>query len=290
MMEWMEETLYEDFRFKLKVDRVLYESRTGHHHLVIVENPSFGRTLYLDGVLQTTEQDEFIYHEMLTHLPILAHGRVRRVLIVGGGDGGMLEEALKHRAVESVTMVEIDPGVIELSQRYLRSICGDAFDDPRLELVIGDGAAFVAGSEAGRYDLIVVDSTDPIGPGEVLFTEAFYRGCKRALAAGGVLVTQNGVPFVQGGELRNSVAALRRHFADVGCYLATVPTYVGGPMAFGWATDEPRHRQTPVAVLRARFEETGIATRYYTPELHRGAFALPRYVADLIARPGRGPR
>jgi spermidine synthase len=283
MMEWMEETLYENFRFKLKVDRVLYETRTGHHHLVILENPSFGRALYLDGVLQTTERDEFIYHEMLTHPPILAHGRVRSVLIVGGGDGGMLEEALKHRTVERVTIVEIDPGVVELSKTYLRSVCGDAFEDPRLELVIADGAAFVAGCDRQSYDLIVVDSTDPIGPGEVLFTEEFYRGCKEALAPGGVLVTQNGVPFVQGEELRSSVAILRRHFADAGCYLATVPTYVGGPMAFGWASDDPRHRGIPTDVLRARFEEAGIGTRYYTPDLHHAAFALPRYVADLIA-------
>ncbi len=232
-------------------------------------------------MLQTTERDEFIYHEMLTHLPILAHGRVRKVLIIGGGDGGMLEEALKHRAVERVTLVEIDPGVIELSKQFLRSICGDAFDDPRCELVIADGAAFVAGCEE-RYDLVIIDSTDPIGPGEALFTEGFYGGCKRALAPGGILVTQNGVPFVQGGELRNSMASLRRLFADATCYLATVPTYVGGPMAFGWASDEPRHRDTPAAVLRARFEAAAIATRCYTPELHQTAFALPRYVADLI--------
>ena len=280
--DWVEETLYEHFRFKLKAARVLYESRTDHQHLLLVENPSFGRALYLDGVLQTTERDEFIYHEMLTHPPILAHGRVRRVLIVGGGDGGMLEEALKHRAVERVTMVEIDPGVIEFSRRYLGSICRDAFEDPRLDLVIADGADFVAGC-GERYDLVVIDSTDPIGPGEVLFTEDFYRGCRAIMAPGGVLVTQSGVPFVQGPELRDSVARLRRLFADATCYLASVPTYVGGPMAFGWASDDPAVRRTPIGVLRARLEAVGIETGYYTPEIHRAAFALPGYVARLIA-------
>ncbi|MDH3918058.1 MAG: polyamine aminopropyltransferase [Rhodospirillales bacterium] len=281
MTGWVEETLHADLHIKLKADRVLFDSESAHQRLVLFENATFGRVLALDGVMQTTEKDEFIYHEMLSHLPVLAHGRVRKVLIVGGGDGGMLEEVLKHRAVEKVTMVDIDDTVIELAKRHLRTICGEAFEDPRTDLVIADGIEFVASCEE-RYDVVIVDSTDPIGPGEALFTADFYESCKTCLAPGGVLVTQNGVPFLQSGELAATMACLRPLFADASCYLATVPTYVGGPMAFGWASDDAALRQTPVEVLKDRLAEAGIETRYYTPEVHLAAFALPPYIAALM--------
>ncbi len=282
MTGWVEETLHDDLHVNLKADRVLFDSESAHQRLVLFENETFGRVLALDGVLQTTEKDEFIYHEMLAHLPILAHGRVRRVLIIGGGDGGMLEEVLKHRTVEKVTMVDIDDTVIELAKRYLRSICGDAFEDPRTDLVIADGTAFVADCTE-RYDLIIVDSTDPLGPGEALFREPFYRDCKSCLSPGGILVTQNGVPFLQGEELSGTVDCLRPLFADVSCYLATVPTYVGGPMAFGWGSDDVTLRRPSLEELRERLRQAGIETRYYTPEVHLAAFALPPYVARLTA-------
>ena len=282
MSGWVEETLHDDLHVKLKADRVLLDSESAHQRLVLFENATFGRVLALDGVLQTTEKDEFIYHEMLAHLPILAHGRVRKVLIIGGGDGGMLEEVMKHGTVEKVTMVDIDDTVIELAKRYLRSICGQAFEDPRTDLVIADGTAFVADC-AERYDVVIVDSTGPIGPGEALFTANFYRNCKACLSPGGVLVTQNGVPFLQSGELADTLACLRPLFADVSCYLATVPTYVGGPMAFGWASDDETLRQQAPEVLHERLRQAAIETRYYTPEVHLAAFALPPYIARLTA-------
>ena len=281
MSDWFEETLHPDWHSRLKIERVLYDSDTGHQRLTLFENGSFGRVLTLDGVVQTTERDEFVYHEMLAHVPILAHGAVRRVLVVGGGDGGMLREVLKHRGVESATLVEIDEGVIAFSRQYLPRICGDAFDDPRTEAVIADGADFVTGTEQ-RFDVVIVDSTDPIGPGEALFTERFYEGCKRCLAEGGVLVTQNGVPFVQAEELSRSVAMWRPLFADAGCYLAAVPLYVGGFMALGWATDDTRLRAVPVETLERRFAEAAIATDYYTPAVHKAAFALPPYIERLM--------
>ncbi len=281
MSDWFDETLHEDMALRLKADRVLYDSKTAHQRMVLFQNALFGRVLMLDGVVQTTEGDEFIYHEMLTHVPILAHGRVRRVLIIGGGDGGMLEEVLKHAAVESVTLVEIDPQVIAFSKQYLGKICGKAFDDERTRVVIADGVDYVAACE-DRYDLIITDSTDPIGPGEVLFTKRYYTACKSCLAPGGVLVTQNGVPFLQGEELRGTLRILRQNFADASCYLATVPTYAGGPMAFGWASDDTALRRTPLDVLETRHAAAEIATRYYNPRVHQGAFALPGYIAELI--------
>ena len=277
---WTVETLHDDYRQCLKENAVVYDSATGHQRLRVIENSTFGRVLTLDGVVQVTEGDEFIYHEMLTHVPILAHGAARRVLIIGGGDGGMAREALRHDSVEHVTMVEIDAGVVEFSKQYLPSLSAGAFEDPRLNLVIDDGAAFVRQSSA-KFDVIIADSTDPIGPGEVLFTDSFYGHVRNRLASAGIFVTQDGVPFLQPGELAGTMRAFRALWRDATCYLATVPTYAGGPMAFGWGTDSAA-RQVDLAVLEARYAATGIATRYYTPEVHKAAFALPGYVKKII--------
>ncbi|NJO38800.1 MAG: polyamine aminopropyltransferase [Rhizobiales bacterium] len=282
MTDWIEETLHANFRLKVKVERVLFEGRSENQHVTVIENRIFGRTLYLDGVFQTSERDEFIYHEMMTHVPILAHGAVRDVLIIGGGDGGMLEEALKHRSIGRATMVEIDPSVVEMCREHLPSISKGAFDDPRTDLVFADGVDYVASTDR-RFDVAIIDSTDPVGPGEVLFTEDFYRSVRSILNEGGILVTQNGVPFLQGDELRRSMQAFRALFADAGCYMATVAGYVGGPMAFGWASDAPQHRATPLDVLERRFAEAAIEVGYYTPALHKAAFALPGYVLKLLA-------
>ncbi|WP_371055482.1 polyamine aminopropyltransferase [Rhodosalinus sp. K401] len=281
MTGWMRETLHRDHAQALRVERLLYDSETDHQRLQVFENATFGRVLTLDGVVQTTEADNFIYHEMLTHVPILAHGAARRVLIVGGGDGGMAREVLKHPGIARLTMVEIDAGVVAFSKEYLPMLSAGAFDDPRLELVIADGAEFMR-ADGPDYDVIIIDSTDPVGPGEVLFTDSFYGHAKRRLAEGGILVTQNGVPFLQPDELIGTMGAFRALFADPACYLATIPTYAGGPMAFGWGSDGDA-RATPLDVLEGRFAESGIATDYYTPKVHKAAFALPGYVRRLLA-------
>ncbi|MGC9371007.1 MAG: polyamine aminopropyltransferase [Paracoccaceae bacterium] len=280
MTDWFHETLHPHYSQGLSVDRLLYDSKTEHQRLQVFENGTFGRVLTLDGVVQTTEGDNFIYHEMMTHVPILAHGAAKRVLIIGGGDGGMAREVLRHESVEHVTMVEIDAGVVEFSREYLPMLSQGAFDDPRLNLVIADGADFMRRTDQ-EFDVIIVDSTDPIGPGEVLFTDTFYGHAKRALTGHGILVTQNGVPFLQGEELTNTLRAFKALFADWGCYLATIPTYAGGPMAFGWGTDGPA-RDVTVEELQARFAAAGIDTAYYTPAVHKGAFALPGYVERLL--------
>ncbi|MEM1382558.1 MAG: polyamine aminopropyltransferase [Pseudomonadota bacterium] len=280
MPGWTVEPLYDDYHQALREDRLLYDSQTDHQRLRVFENGRFGRILTLDGVVQTTEGDEFIYHEMLAHVPILAHGAAKRVLIIGGGDGGMAREVLRHATVEHLTMVEIDAGVVEFSKTYLPKLSAGAFDDARLDLVISDGADFVRQTDQ-RYDVIISDSTDPIGPGEVLFTQTFYGHAKRILAEGGILVTQNGVPFMQGEELTDTMRAFKALFRDWGCYLATIPTYAGGPMAFGWGTDGAA-REVPLAEIQARFAAAGLTPRYYTPEVHKAAFALPGYVQKLM--------
>jgi spermidine synthase len=280
MSDWIREPLHQHYGQSLLVSEMLYDSNTDHQRIKVFQNGTFGRVLTLDDVVQTTEGDNYIYHEMLTHVPILAHGAAKRVLIIGGGDGGMAREVLKHASVEHVTMVEIDAGVVEFSKEYLPMLSDGAFDDPRLNLVIADGAVYMK-ETTDKFDVIIVDSTDPIGPGEVLFTDTFYGHAKRALTPGGILVTQNGVPFHQGDELTNTMRAFKALFADATCYMATVPTYAGGPMAFGWGTDSDA-RQVSLDTLTKRFAAAGLATDYYTPEVHKAAFALPGYVLKLM--------
>lgn len=266
---------------RLTIDECLFETKTGHQHLIIFRNRSFGRVLALDGVIQTTEADEFIYHEMMAHVPILAHGDVVRVLIIGGGDGGLLREVLRHPGVEAVVQVEIDRSVIDLCRRYLPDHSQGAFDDRRVAVVIDDGLRFLRHTDQ-RFDVILTDSTDPEGPAARLFSGDYYAACKACLTPGGVLVTQNGVVFFQPEEVRSSAGHFARLFADWHFYTAAVPSYVGGIMAFGWASDDRRLRRHSLDTLRRRLAASGIVPRYYTPEVHTAAFALPQPIRRLI--------
>jgi spermidine synthase len=283
---WTSETLFDElgFRMTYEVERVLYEMRTEHQHLVLFEHKHFGKMLMLDGATQVTTHDEFVYHEMMTHVPILAHGKAKEVLVIGGGDCGIAEEVLKHKSVKRLTQVEIDASVVEFSKEHFPEFTGPVLANNRFNLVIDDGMKFVAGSDR-RFDVIIVDSTDPQGPGAVLFTKEFYAACKRCMAKGGVMVTQNGVPFLQPAELVSSVGHFRKLFADGGCYVASIPTYVGGHMAMGWATDNKRLRDVPLKTIVERYRKAGrFPTKYWTPEVHKAAFALPRFIADQLAR------
>lgn len=277
------ETLYDSYGQEFRIDELLYESKTDHQHLVIFHNAAFGRVMALDGIVQTTERDEFVYHEMMTHVPLLAHGRVARVLIVGGGDGGILREVLKHRSVTAVTQVEIDREVIDMCVQYLPGHSRGAFGDPRVTIVIDDGRHFVETTDA-RFDLIISDSTDPLGPGRALFSSDFYQSCQRCLDTGGILVTQNGVAFMQLDEVKTTAERFGRLFADWHFYAAAVPTYIGGLMTFGWASDDPAPRRTSLAELRRRFQASAIVTRFYNPEVHYAAFALPTYILTAIGK------
>jgi len=221
---------------------------------------------------------------MMTHVPIFAHGRAKEVLIIGGGDCGIAEEVLKHKAVARLTQVEIDESVVEFSKEHFPEFTGPVFADKRFESVIADGMKYVAETDR-RFDVIIVDSTDPQGPGAVLFTKEFYAGCKKCMAKGGVMVTQNGVPFFQPDELISSVGHFRSLYADGSCYVAAIPTYVGGHMAMGWAADDAKLRQTPVETIAERYKAAGsFSTKYWTPEVHKAAFALPRFIAEHVAK------
>jgi len=282
MERWVEETLHGGFRVRLKADRVLFDSETEHQQLIIFENSDFGRVMMLDGVVQLSTRDEFVYHEMMAHVPLFAHGKAKKVLIVGGGDGGVLREVLKHPEVKSATLCEIDRSVIDLAREHFPDVSAGAFDDKRTRVVIADGTKFV--HETGdRFDVILVDSTDPIGPGAVLFTKEFYTDCRRALAPGGVLVTQNGLPFLQAPELKQSVSYFRDLFDDSFAYLATTPSYFGGSMSYGWATDNKKLRQRKLKKIERRYKKAGrFPTRYWRPDMQLAAFALPTYIRELV--------
>ena len=286
MSDWFDERLYEDYLPKgysqsFEITSILFQEKTEFQDMVIFETPTFGRVLALDGIIQVTEGDEFVYHEMMTHVPLYAHGAAKRVLVIGGGDGGILREVLRHDEVEKAVMVEIDRTVVDLCVKYMPTISAGAFDDPRGELIITDGLKYVEETDE-RFDVVIVDSTDPIGPGESLFTQSFYRNCKRCLNPGGVLVNQNGVPFFQPDEVVATHGKLAPLYGDAWFYVGAVPTYVGGLMTLGWASDDTALRHHTVSTITERAGRANLAMRYYTPEVHCAAFALPAFIRDLF--------
>ena len=281
--QWFAESVIRPVRVSYKASRVLAELKSGYQQVAILENETFGRVLMLDGVVQTTTQDEFVYHEMLAHVPLFAHGSARDVLIVGGGDCGLAEEVIKHRTLQSVTQVEIDPDVVELSRKYLAEINAAVFSDKRFQLHYADGAAFVRDTQQS-FDVVLVDSTDPVGPARALFTADFYLAVKRRLRPGGVLVCQAGVPFVQAHVFGSAMRQLAQAFPLVSSYLVASPSYFGGHLAFGWASQDLKAGSVDLPTIAERHASSGVVTRYYTPEVHKAAFVLPPYVTEKAQR------
>ena len=263
---------------------MLAEVTTPYQGIAVFDSAAHGRVLALDGAIQITEADEFVYQEMLAHVPLLAHGAAQRVLIIGAGDGGVLKRVLQHRTTRHAVMIEIDAEVIRLSKEFLPGIGGDAWTDPRAEVIVGDGIAYAAEAPANSFDVLIVDSTDPVGVGEALFTDAFYADCARILTPDGLLVNQCGVPFMQPDELRVTTSRRAQAFPHASVYVAAVPTYVGGLMALGIAAKMPGAGQVPVATIHSRAQAAGIlgTTRYWTPEVHAAAFHLPPYISRLV--------
>ena len=275
MSEWYEEDYHPHWQQRFEVERYIWRGRTEYQDAIVFESSLLGRVLVLDGFIQTTERDEFIYHEMISHVAIMAHGMAREVLIIGGGDGGTLEEVLKHRSVVRATMVELDPGVVEIARTHLPAISRGAFDDPRTELIFGDGVRFVAETDR-QFDVIIVDSTDPFGPGEALFTQAFYAHCRARLRSGGILVAQSGNVFLERDRLEVCLARLGKVFRDTSFILTSVPAYLGGPFVFAWASDDPVKRALSAAELARRPAPEHL--RCYTPAVHAASFVHPPWM------------
>lgn len=278
---WYSEYHTPDVRFSIRVSAQVHQEQSEYQRISVYDSPEFGRILTLDSVLMLTERDEFIYHEMITHVPMAVHPGIKTVLVIGAGDGGVARELSKYRTIESIDVVEIDRRVVEVCREYLpQTACG--FDDPRVKLRFEDGLKFVRHTQ-NRYDLIIVDSTDPSGPGEVLFTTEFYGGCMDALTENGVLVNQHESPFY--GEDARAMQSAHKRIVSVfplgKVYQAHIPTYPSGHWLFGFAS-KGLH---PTRDLDdAAWNALHIATRYYNTNLHRGAFALPNYVEEKLKR------
>jgi spermidine synthase len=281
---WLNETLYPDWGQRFRVKRELAHVRSAFQDIVVFESFSHGRVMVLDGCIQITERDEFIYQEMIAHVPLLAHGAAGRVLIIGAGDGGVLRRVLLHRNLQRAVMVEIDGEVVRLAKEHLPGIAAGAWDDARAEVIIGDGVAYVQTAPDASFDVIIVDSTDPVGVGEVLFSDEFYRHCARILSDSGVVVNQCGVPFMQADELAETSARRRRFFPHVSAYVAAVPTYVGGLMTLGIAAKNAAPLSRSVDAVRASAAEQGVlgTCSYWTPDIHVGSFHLPPYIARYL--------
>ncbi len=281
-MKWFKEDLYGAAITQwLGVDKLIYKGRSKYQNILLFENNSLGRVLALDGIVQTTEKDEFIYHEMIVHVPMFSHPDPKKVLIIGGGDGGAAEEVLKHPSVESVVMVDIDGKVIELAKKYLRKICRRAFEDNRLTLIVDDGVKYVNNTDE-RFDVIIVDSPDPIGPGKVLFTKKFYQSLYNILNKRGIISRQTGSTFFQGNELPQAYRIFKQVFPLNSVYVAAIPTYIGG--FFSFVLSGKGIKSWPnLSVLKRRFSKAGIKTDYYTPDVHKASFVLPPYIQRRLS-------
>ena len=276
---WFSELHTPNAKFSIRVDRQLYNGQSEFQRIDVFDSKEFGRFLTLDGYMMLTEKDEFIYHEMITHVPMAVHPNARRILVIGAGDGGVIRELCRYDKVEHIDMVEIDPLVVEVCKKYLpQTAC--RLEDPRVHIYYEDGLKFVRTAE-DAYDLIIVDSTDPFGPGEGLFTKEFYGNCYKALHEDGIMVNQHESPFYE-----NDAAAMQRahkriveSFPISRVYQAHIPTYPSGHWLFGFASK----KYHPVHDLNAvRWNMLGLTTRYYTTQLHVGAFALPAYVEEML--------
>lgn len=276
---WFSEPHTPDVKLSIRVDRQLYSGESGFQRIDVYESPEFGRFLVLDGYIMLTEKDEFIYHEMLVHVPMAVHPHVKRVLVIGAGDGGAVRELVRYPEIEHIDLVEIDEEVIQVCREFLpKTAC--RLDDKRVHIHYVDGLKFVRSRE-DEYDLIVVDSTDPFGPGEGLFTKEFYGNCYKALKEDGIMVNQHESPFYEA----DAKACMRAHkrivesFPISRVYQAHIPTYPSGHWLFGFASK----RYHPVHDLDAeRWLARELETGYYTPRLHEGAFCLPAYVEKLL--------
>ena len=276
---WFSEVLHYGFRQSLLVDEVLFEGRTNFQDALIFQNSQFGKVLILDGIIQTTERDEFCYHEMLVHVPIIARGSVERVLIIGGGDGGALREAVKHPNAK-ITMIELDEKVVKICKQFMPGLSAGSFENERTEIKFMNGVKFVQ-ETVQKFDVIIVDSTDPVGPGLALFSHDFYKACANCLTEQGILVTQSGVTFLQEEEIRNSFKQMDKIFRDKTIYITQVPTYSGGFMAFGWGSHSPRARKTQIAKIKQRINVLKLNTRYYSAKTHIASFKVPPYLQAL---------
>ncbi|MDN5708461.1 MAG: spermidine synthase [Planococcus sp. (in: firmicutes)] len=270
---WYTEKQTENFGITMKINKTLHTEQTDFQYLEMAETAEWGNMLFLDDMVMTSEKDEFVYHEMVAHVPLFTHPNPENVLVVGGGDGGVIREILKHPSVKKATLVDIDGKVIEYSKKFLPSIAS-GLEDARVEVIVGDGFMHIAESE-NEFDVIMVDSTEPVGPAVNLFSKGFYAGISKALKEDGIFVAQSDNPWFTPDLIKQVQSDVKEIFPITKLYLANIPTYPSGL----WSFTIGSKKYNPLEVPAERFHD--IETKYYTPELHNAAFVLPKFVKDL---------
>ncbi|HEX2593737.1 MAG TPA: polyamine aminopropyltransferase [Rhizomicrobium sp.] len=288
MAKSIKERLHKGYAQSMElVGKPLVDELSKYQRIRIFDTVANGRVMTLDDIVQITTRDESAYAEMLTHLPLLEHGRATRVMIVGGGDLSIADEALKHKGVKEVVLVDIDGQVVERCREHFAEINAKAFKDKRLKIEIADAFEYLGRKESKkRFDLIIADRPDPVGPGKALFGETFYDRIKGALKPGGFATFQTGVPFYQPWEITEALEELAQFFPSSGLYLSVVPTYIGGFMALSWACNAKGTLGTPAGVRKATaaYKRAKLKTDYYNPAIHAAAFALPEWIGRLVPK------
>ncbi|NMA70141.1 MAG: polyamine aminopropyltransferase [Desulfitobacterium sp.] len=276
---WYTEYHTDTARFSIKVNKQLYSGQSEFQRIDVFESEEFGTFFTLDGLIMATEKDEFIYHDMIVHVPMATNPNIKNVLVIGGGDGGTVRELTRYETIESIHMVEIDKLVVDVCRKFM-PLTSCKLDDPRVELFFEDGLKYVRDKE-NAYDLIIVDSTDPFGPGEGLFTREFYGNCFKALNEKGILVNQHESPYYEGDALamKRAHRRVREFFPISRVYQAHIPTYPSGHWLFGFASKE----FDPLQFDEEAWNKLGLKTKYYNTEIHKGSFALPNYVLEMLA-------
>lgn len=276
---WYTEKHTDEVNFSIKVREHLYHKQSGFQQIDLFDSGEFGRFFTLDGLMMLTEKDEFIYHDMIVHVPMATNPEIKRVLVIGGGDGGTVRELCRYPRVERIDMVEIDREVVEACREYL-PFTACKLDEDRVHLYFEDGLKFVR-SPKEEYDLIIVDSTDPFGPGEGLFTREFYGNCFKALGPDGILVNQHESPYYDTYKtaMKRAHGRIRETFPVCRVYQAFIPTYPSGHWLFGFASK----KYDPVADFNPQaWESLNLRTKYYNTRLHTACFVLPTYVEELL--------
>ncbi|MBQ5990324.1 MAG: polyamine aminopropyltransferase [Oscillospiraceae bacterium] len=277
---WYTENHTDNVRFSIKVDKHLAAEKSDFQRIDVFQSKEFGRILTLDGYLMVTEKDEYIYHEMITHVPMATNPDIKNVLVVGGGDGGTVRELCRYKTIEHIDLVEIDEMVVDVCREYLPSI-SCSLDDERVHIHYEDGVRFVRTAPDGKYDLIIVDSTDPFGVGEGLFTTEFYGNCCRALTEDGILVNQHESTFYDSyaNSMKRAHSRIKEFFSTALVYQAHIPTYPSGHWLFGFASK----KFDPRTDLKADWwNSLGLVTKYYNTILHTGCFAIPNNVRNTL--------
>ena len=276
---WYSEHHTEHVRLSLKVKEQLYSKQSDFQEIAIIDTVEYGRALILDGCMMVTEKDEFIYHDMIVHVPMATNMNIRKVLVIGAGDGGVIRELTRYQGIECIDMVEIDEEVVKACQRYL-PLTAEKLTDPRVHIYYEDGLKFVR-RKKNEYDLILVDSTDPFGPGEGLFTKEFYGNCYNTLTDEGILINQHESTYYDYyvDAMKRAHQRIKETFPIAKVYQAHIPTYPSGHWLFGYAS---KHYDPLRDLQEEAWNSLGIKTKYYNTKLHRGAFALPNYVKEQL--------